>query len=731
MNNTVSKLLSAARGALGIQHRGSPTFRRVRAEVKRSLGAGNPHAAIQILGPFLAYPPRPELGSPSVWHDTLALFAQIVEALGVDAGVNTVSEEADAGALVNGLAALMRRSAVEPDDVDTLRMLARAMSRVSAAGIGAMLLARAARLAPDDGDLLADLALALLDNRLYNDAVGRLQRAPDLLDRPHRARYALAWAYLHLGQLEDARTQWALALPPAEEADQRPFHTIDGILQRCAACNLVTELSQHDLRGWNFAFNGSYLLHRSSFGGDQMNGRYAFVHDSDALCMEGILRLVAVLDACNLSVRLVYFTPEYESAVLAMAAARYLGCECMEWPEAGSEEAGLIVIYDSDIIDREVLETMVDHHPGQFIWVHAQTWMRDIPVGPDFITYLHETNISPWATSDDPFLPQDEPEAASIADAARRILEAGLAADALADLPDLCRWVGELPALPEEHAAGALRTQGTRRVFFADSPVHSNSFHFHDIPVGRLNEEDLLRDARRRLQAGQEADQIVHAMIGLGVDGARAQSLGAMATASFQSQRADAVTNHLLHGVTAMLAGIVLAFAGYSFGSGFFLMALIAGAYGTYNLLAALAIRSTRTISSVDVLRTASCVALILIGIWLLFTAEWFVFDELTEIVFQLRYWLMILSGYALLLTGVWGLIDRSVFRPRTGDPDLDAPTHNELAQLGALCLVVLLLGVGHILAGHYLLPILRAPVPPISPLIQPDSPPETSSPAR
>lgn len=302
----------------------------MRAGVKHSLGAGNPHAAMQILGPFLAYPPRPELGSPPVWHDTLALFAQIVEGLGVDAGVNAVSEEAGADALANGLAVLMRDSAVEPDDVETLRLLASAMSRVNAAGIGAMLLARATHLAPDDGDLLTDFALSLLDNRLYNDAVGRLQRAPDLLDRPHRARYALAWAYLYLGQLEDARTQWALALPPAEEADQRPFHTIDGILQRCAACNAVTELSQHDLRGWNFAFNGSYLLHRSSFGGDQMNGRYAFVYDSDALCLEGIQRLAAVLDACHLSVPRVYFTPDCRSLVLATAAARYLGCELVE-----------------------------------------------------------------------------------------------------------------------------------------------------------------------------------------------------------------------------------------------------------------------------------------------------------------------------------------------------------------------------------------------------------------
>lgn len=714
------------RQALGFRHWGAPTFRAVRSAVTHSLDAGNAHAAMPILVPFLTYPPRAELANPSIWHDTMTLFAQVVEALGVDAALSYTSSGAG-----NGLASLIRRSAVDPNDVDALRLLASAMSRVNAAGIGAMLLARATHLAPDDGDLLTDLALSLLDNRLYNDAVGRLQRASDLLDRPHRARYALAWAYLHLGQLEDARTQWALALPPAEEAARPPFHKIDGILQRCAACNLVTELSQHDLRGWNFAFNGSYLLHRSSFGGAQMNGRYAFVYDSDALCLEGIQRLAAVLDACHLSVPRVYFTPDYESLVLATVAARYLGCELVEWPEAGSEEAGLIVIYDSDIIDREVLETMVDHHPGQFIWVHAQTWMRDIPVGPDFITYLHETNISPWATSDDPFLPQDGPEAASIADAARRILEAGLAADALADLPDLCRWVGELPALPEEHAAGALRTQGTRRVFFADSPVHSNSFHFHDIPVGRLREEDLLRNARHRLRTGQDTDQIVNAIIGLGVDTSRAQTLSAMATASYESERADAVMHHLLHGVTAVLAGIALAFAGSPFGTGLLLMALIAGAYGIYNLLAALAIRSTRTISSVDVLRMASCLALILVGIWLLVTAERFVFDKLTGILFQLRYWLMILSGYALLLTGVWGLIDRSVLRPRTGDPDLDAPTHDELARLGALCLVVLLLGTGHILAGHYLLPTLRAPAAPISPLIQPDSPPEASSPVR
>jgi hypothetical protein len=273
-----------------------------------------------------------------------------------------------------------------------------------------------------------------------------------------------------------------LCQPPADQHDQRTYTIVDGIIQRVDAYNQAAYLHGRDLRGWNFAFNGSFLLHLSPFGVEQMNGRYSALFEQEALCLEGIQRLAAVLAARALPVPSVYTLPDHDSQVLATATARYLGCPLTPWPPGGAGDPGLIVIHDLDRIAPALLATFQEHRPRQLVWAHAVSWMEDSMLGPDFITYLYETTLSPWAERRPEQAHLPEQRTGTVDQLAAGILQATLADDALADLPALCAWIAALPALPAPHAPGALRSHGARRNFFADSPVPSASFRFYDHP---------------------------------------------------------------------------------------------------------------------------------------------------------------------------------------------------------------------------------------------------------
>ena len=478
--NTFSNLKSTVQRALGLQRTGTPEFRRMVRAATRALDAGYPVEAMQILGPFLGYPPTPELDDPAMWHDAMVLFARIVTTLEIDGDlVATIeSETTDASPADgdNGLAHLLRRLAERPDDFKALCLAGRVLPGEALTGIGCMLLARASRLAPDDGDVVGDLALYLLDIRAYSDAARVLNDATSSLDTPPRLRYILTWSYLHQGELFKARNQWSRHQPPEDDHDRRVHRKVDGLLQRSEAYEQVGQLNRRDLRGWNFVFNGSFLLHVSPDGAETMNGRYAAIYEVETHCLEGINRLAAVLAACEGMVPRVFMVPDHDSQVLATATAHFLGCELVPWPDDGSEEPGLIVLHNLNTVHPVVLRTLVDHRPGQLLWAHAVSWMNDQPVGPDVITYLYEHTLSPWEERQSDFQSIPSQRTGPIDQLAGAILGAQLRTDALDDLPDLCAWITALPELPPEHAPGAFRSDGTRRIFYADSPVPSASF---------------------------------------------------------------------------------------------------------------------------------------------------------------------------------------------------------------------------------------------------------------
>lgn len=459
---------------------GSARYQELRRNVLKELNANRPQAAMQHLGPLLGYadPPPAELADPAVWRDAMGLFAKIVDALGIAVRVVEPSESgADASPQSRqSLASLLTQLGDNPNDVEQLIGLASAMGGIGAAGIGVMFLDRALRIEPNIPIIRDKLALLLLNMHEYASAAKVLDWESGYLDEHRAGRYILVRALLWQGKVAEARRQWSLAVAPQDEYEQHYYDEADGFLRRLEAYESLCRLDRNDLRGWHFGLTGGILLHLSPVGCEVMNGRYAMLFDSVERTLECIQRLAAVLKVCNKPIPKVFALPDHESQILAAATARYLGCPVQPWGGEGTDEVGLLVAYSLNQIEPELGATLAHHRPGQIFWAHTCSWLEDVPVAPDLVSLLVEHNLSPWAERPENFQGIAPQRTGTIDVLADEILSAQVEGDALRDLPDLCQWVSSLPTLPERHAPGIQRNAGQRRVFYADSPVPSNSF---------------------------------------------------------------------------------------------------------------------------------------------------------------------------------------------------------------------------------------------------------------
>jgi hypothetical protein len=259
-----------------------------------------------------------------------------------------------------------------------------------------------------------------------------------------------------------------LPAPAGEPAHRALAGTIAAMLARAGAIAGVSPLDAGDLRGWHFVTTGGLLLHRARHGLDHgMNGRYAFVQDGHADCLEGLRRLAAVLAAWRRLVEHVIAPDERASRILAIAAAQVPGCT------VGSLDApaGLVVVYDLDRLgpaDRAALRIA---DPARPLYAHSAVWIEERPVVADLVVRLCQFYRAPWdaQTGVDPatrapcMLPAD---GASDVELAARITGASLAADALDDLPAV------LVLADVVHPAAT----GERSRAWAGSPVPSLRF---------------------------------------------------------------------------------------------------------------------------------------------------------------------------------------------------------------------------------------------------------------
>lgn len=411
-------------------------FDAARKEAEGFLGQGDAGGAFRRFRWWVEYPQL----TTERWQPGLELFARVTEEL-----------------IGAPLAERVRAAAVKPGDVAALYQLGYDLIEAGVPGIAASVLARANAEQPGREDVVCELVAALESNLQPELAVAVLRGHPDLLDRSFIARYLLAFNAVMSGDRETPR-RLLLTLDPAGD-DERAYlrRTVEGMVARGDAIDGVAKLDRDDLRGWHYVMNGGLLLHESPHGRESMRGRYAWVQDTDALCREGLARVKAVLEVWDAQPPRVFALGDRDSTILGQAAARVLGVPFEAWPVAGRTEPALVVAYDLGGAPEGSLAALAEHRPGQVLWTHAACWTAGGAFAPDLVTFLYQTNTSPWEEA------HETPE-----ELATHVADAQPDAGALADidaLKGLARAV-----------RGSRRTSGPRGKQWLGSPVKSARF---------------------------------------------------------------------------------------------------------------------------------------------------------------------------------------------------------------------------------------------------------------
>ncbi|MFE0248061.1 hypothetical protein ACFWZ0_27165 [[Kitasatospora] papulosa] len=341
-------------------------------------------------------------------------------------------------------------------------------------------LREALRLAPDSSGVLRELVSAYEDEGLHRDAVEALLAHEDgLADWPDR--YLLVFNAVLAGDLELARRQHARLPAPAEDTWLGARDRQNRVLGRASAAGPASPLDHSDLRGWQYVMGGTVLGTLSPFGFDAgMTGRYAYLQDDHGRCLEGLLRLKAVLASAGARPRSVSLLPDRGSRVLGLAAGEVLGLPAEPF-EAGREDT-VVIAYDLNVTARadggpETIGQLFERAPGQVLHEHASCWTDPPAVTADSVTLLHQSAVAPWEAG----LRQGADGEVERGEADGRP-EKAIAAEIVGADPTPDAGDGQTPADPAEKltdfvsAVSGTWLQGDRAQLRSPGPVASSRF---------------------------------------------------------------------------------------------------------------------------------------------------------------------------------------------------------------------------------------------------------------
>lgn len=260
-------------------------------------------------------------------------------------------------------------------------------------------LREALRQAPGVAGILRELVAAYEREGRHREAVDVLTaHESGLVDWPDR--YLLVFNAVMAGDLALARRHDA-RLPDPQDAMWLPARSRQrAMLARAAAAAEASPLDATDLRGWQYVIGGTVLTTLSPYGFDAgMTGRFAWLQDTHAQCLRGLVRLKAVLAAAGARPTSVSLLPDRGSRVLGHAAARLLDLPAR--PFAPDREDTVVVAYDlTKVADAEqgpdILARLLERTPGQILHEHASNWTDPPVVTADSVTLLHQSATAPW-----------------------------------------------------------------------------------------------------------------------------------------------------------------------------------------------------------------------------------------------------------------------------------------------------------------------------------------------
>ena len=341
-------------------------------------------------------------------------------------------------------------------------------------------LREALRLAPGSAGTLRELVSAYEDEGRHRDAVDALLTHEDgLADWPDR--YLLVFNAVLAGDLELARRQHARLPAPADDTWLGAWERQNRVLGRAATAGPVSPLDHSDLRGWQYVMGGTVLGAMSPYGFDAgMAGRYAWLQDSYDQCLQGLLRLKAVLAAAEVRPRSVSLLPDRGSVILGLAASEVLGLPAEPF-ESGREDT-VVIAYDLDETARAdqgpgAIAQLFHRTPGQVLHEHASCWTDPPAVTADSVSLLHQSAVAPWGAG----LRQGADGGVERGDADERP-EAEIAAGIVGADPNPDEGDGQAPADSVEGLAdfvSAVRgtwLQGDRARLRSSGPVASSRF---------------------------------------------------------------------------------------------------------------------------------------------------------------------------------------------------------------------------------------------------------------
>lgn len=370
--------------------------------------------------------------------------------------------------------------AAQPDKAQTLYGFGYACVERGVSYLAIPALREALRLAPGSPAALRELVSA------YEDE-GRHREAADVLAAHEERfaewpdRYLLVFNAVLAGDLELARRHHALLPAPDDDMWLPARDRQNRVLRRAASAEQASPLDLTDVRGWQYVIGGTVLGTLSPYGFDAgMAGRFAYIQDTHDVCLQGLLRLKAVLEAAEVRPRSVSLLPDRGSRILGLAAAQVLGLPAE--PFDAERQDTVVIAYDlHETADAdqgpEALGQLFDRVPGQVLHEHASCWTDTPAVTPDSVTLLHQSVVAPWGAglrqTADGDVERGEPDERPEAEIAAEIV----AADPTPDQGD-----GSAPADPVERLTdfvAAVRgtwLRGDRARVKSSGPVSSPRF---------------------------------------------------------------------------------------------------------------------------------------------------------------------------------------------------------------------------------------------------------------
>ena len=144
--------------------------------------------------------------------------------------------------------------------------------------------------------MVTELCCALEDDLRFHEAREVLESHPELWANPTMARYLLCFHRTMTGDIPGARELLDDLLRADEELAATAQQVAD-MVARAEAIQSTVPLDGSDLRGWHFVINGTVLMHLDTHGSDAgMNGRYAWVQETETLCRSSVDLLAMTLE---------------------------------------------------------------------------------------------------------------------------------------------------------------------------------------------------------------------------------------------------------------------------------------------------------------------------------------------------------------------------------------------------------------------------------------------------